>query len=330
MPESCLVIGAGIAGLTVAIALSKHGVRCTVCEIRDAPATIGGSINLMPNALRLLDILGVNVPGCAAKSIDIFSLRTGGSLGIVPFGPSVGPARRVVRKDLHGGLLDAAQKAGVSIRLGAGLKSITEDDHGKIVANFADESVEIGDFLIGSDGIHSTTRSSFVEPSRMPVHSGLVAAYGFTPVSKVASEIPFKAAALTQGQRGACITCYVGDAKDVLYFGAIMSSKDEVSREDWKARGSDRENVLKELDRRYGDSVLRFVPEIINQADKIFLYPVFELPMKGCWFRGRALLVGDAAHAVCLRFPARCSIDMLDASARGKHWSRYRGCHALC
>jgi monoamine oxidase len=59
MSKSCLIIGGGISGITAALSLSKIGIACTIYELRATPATIGGAVNLTPNALRLLEYLDV-------------------------------------------------------------------------------------------------------------------------------------------------------------------------------------------------------------------------------------------------------------------------------
>ena len=53
MPKTALIIGGGIAGCVAALTLSKLGIHCTIYELRDVPATIGGAVNLTPNALKI-------------------------------------------------------------------------------------------------------------------------------------------------------------------------------------------------------------------------------------------------------------------------------------
>jgi len=83
-----IILGGGIAGLTTALALTKYAPkgavpRIRIFEIRPVPATIGGAVNLTPNALRLLDHLGA-LPvirernyGMTIDAIEIFDIYSG-------------------------------------------------------------------------------------------------------------------------------------------------------------------------------------------------------------------------------------------------------------
>jgi len=80
-----LILGGGVAGLTTALALTKFASTSlcptiTIFEIRPEPGTVGGAINLTPNALRLLDYLGV-LPivkqrqyGITVNAVEVFSI----------------------------------------------------------------------------------------------------------------------------------------------------------------------------------------------------------------------------------------------------------------
>ena len=59
MADEVAIIGAGLAGLTLALALHQQGIKATVYEMRSAPLNIGGAVMLSPNALKVLDALGV-------------------------------------------------------------------------------------------------------------------------------------------------------------------------------------------------------------------------------------------------------------------------------
>jgi salicylate hydroxylase len=99
-----IILGAGVAGLTSALALTKFAPagstpNIRVFEVRPVPATIGGAVNLTPNALRLLDHLGAlefirganyGVPIDAVEVFDIYSGKLTESSFRGPNGEGVG------------------------------------------------------------------------------------------------------------------------------------------------------------------------------------------------------------------------------------------------
>ena len=91
-PLEIAILGGGVAGLATALALSRFAPnnavpRISIYEIRKEPGTIGGAVNLTPNALRLLDYLGVYQVirnkryGVDVDAVEIFDLDGGSKLG---------------------------------------------------------------------------------------------------------------------------------------------------------------------------------------------------------------------------------------------------------
>ncbi|MDX6764909.1 FAD-dependent oxidoreductase, partial [Streptomyces sp. F8] len=64
-----VVAGAGIGGLTAALALHRKGWRVTVCERAPGPASAGAGIVLAPNALRAFDAIGFDIGGAAGRAL---------------------------------------------------------------------------------------------------------------------------------------------------------------------------------------------------------------------------------------------------------------------
>jgi 2-polyprenyl-6-methoxyphenol hydroxylase-like FAD-dependent oxidoreductase len=125
MPNNitAIIIGGGIASPVMAITLQKIGISCAIYELRPRPATIGGAIGLSPNAVRVLDHLGlyeeISKIGLSYKKIEMFSLSLGSLLGHLPFrgkGRFGYNAIRVGRNDLQVLMLRAAVEAGVQVR----------------------------------------------------------------------------------------------------------------------------------------------------------------------------------------------------------------------
>jgi 2-polyprenyl-6-methoxyphenol hydroxylase-like FAD-dependent oxidoreductase len=296
MSKSCLIIGGGIAGITAALSLSNIGISCVVYELRAAPATIGGAINLTPNALRLLEHLDVEVYGCRVDSIEIFSLHTGGRLGELPF-RKFGPSLRILREELLQALLRAAGKKGISVVFDSKLVSI-KDESGdpKATAVFANGKEVQADFILGCDGVHSAVRTQYVDPSRLSIYTDVATAYSIIDGNGIKAH--FRQTSLNSGRFGSLLTSYVDPDRTKIYIAAVMETPEQNDKQGWRVRGNDRQKTLDEIDRRYKDSAIPCVGDLVKRVDDFTFYPVYNLGPGGNWSRGRVLLLGDAAHGV--------------------------------
>jgi 2-polyprenyl-6-methoxyphenol hydroxylase-like FAD-dependent oxidoreductase len=333
-PTNILILGGGICGVASAIAISNafstsssssssplsvptSNLNITIFELRKEPSTIGGAVNLTPNAVRGLDILGVldelktRRAGCEVSSIQLFSLHTGSSLGTIDYAGPDGTGhggyrgRRVMRSELLQALLAVAQKLeNVRVVYGKKVAGLTETSEAVTVA-FEDGTDATGDLVLGCDGIHSTTRMRFIEPDRVPTYSGVASAYGFANVSDVLDSgsgaddgMFFTDTALAMSRRGALLMTYCDDARQRIYVGALMETAQQVSKEGWRALGDDREVVKQDVVRRFEVSALPHMKELVHGADEWFFYPIYRLSPQGKWCTDRVMLLGDAAHAV--------------------------------
>ena len=102
------------------------------------------------------------------------------------------------------------------------------------------------------------------------------------------------------------LTAFCDVGKEEIYVAAVMGWPDleKVSKEvdGWKVKGDDEEGVRLEVARRFSESKVQPVREIVEGVKEWFLFPVFSLGMSGKWWRGRVICVGDAAHAVSITF----------------------------
>lgn len=296
MPASCVIVGGGIAGVSAALALTKIGLKCTIYELREKPATIGGSINLTPNALRLLEFLDVEVQGCRVDSIEIFSLHTGKLLGELPF-RKFGPGLRILREDLLKAFLRALEKKGINVVYDSRLVGIKDDEgDSKVTALFANGKEAQADFILGCDGVHSAVRTQYIEPSRNLEYTGVVVAYSVIDGTGIKTH--FRSTALNSGRFGSLLTSYFDPDRTKIYVGAVMEIKEENDKQGWRVRGNDRQKTMDEIERRYKNSALPCVDDLIEAVEDFVFYPVYKLGPDGVWSRGRVLLLGDAAHCV--------------------------------
>ncbi|KAH6663022.1 hypothetical protein B0J14DRAFT_662385 [Halenospora varia] len=296
MLQSCIIIGGGIAGITTALSLSKIGVSCTVYELRATPATIGGAVNLTPNALRLLEYLDVEVFGCRVDSIEIFSLHTGKRLGEVAF-RKYGSSLRILREELLQSLLSAATKKGISVVYDSKLVSIKDDaGEAKVAAIFANGNEVSADLILGCDGVHSAVRTEYVEPKRVPIYTDVAVAYSVIDGNGIKTH--FQSTSMNSGRFGSLLASYVDPDRTKIYISGVMSSPEENGKQGWKARGTDHQKTMAEIERRYKNSAIPCVDELVKRVKEYIFYPVYKLGPHGSWSRGRILLLGDAAHGM--------------------------------
>ncbi|KAF2095464.1 FAD/NAD(P)-binding domain-containing protein [Rhizodiscina lignyota] len=314
--EKVIIIGGGIAGIASALCLArirnenpKVNITCTVYEIRSIPSTIGGAINLTPNALRYLEHLGVlsklQSRGAPVPFIEIFSQRNGAKLGVLSFDnaeKSKHQAMRIQRGLLLDAMLETAKEAGIQVQFGKKVVEIgMRDEQGQcngVRVRFEDGEVAEGDLLLGCDGIHSYVRS-VLELDRKPVYSGIATAYGmFDDRDGLKKGLPFDTTALWSGRRGSLLASWANPEKTRMYVAAVMETQEVASREGWKVIGEDQDAVKANVMERFHNPSVPYLQRLIAGVDAYFLYPVYKLPPHGKWSAGCAILLGDAAHAM--------------------------------
>ncbi|KAF2876423.1 hypothetical protein BDV95DRAFT_225323 [Massariosphaeria phaeospora] len=317
-----IILGGGIAGLTTALALSKFTPsnapppQITIFEIRPEPATIGGAVNLTPNALRLLAHLGALQEirarhyGQECLAVEVFDVYSGTKLAESSFrgpqGKGLGDppftALRITRGEALKGVLAAIEKH-ENIKLVCGKKTIDiKEDINGVEIQFESGDKEVGDVLIGCDGIHSFARLHHVEPSRKSVYSGVCNAFGFAQRRKTEDgsyeQTHFESSCLNMGRRGMLLTSFHDETQSSIYVGALMQVPEIESRDGWKAAGKDADKTRKDMLDRYSGAALPLIPHLIEDAQDLYLWPVFTLSKGGKWATERVMLIGDSAHAM--------------------------------
>lgn len=316
-----IIMGAGITGLTTALALRKHipdlKPRITIIEVRSAPSTIGGAVNLTPKALRYLDYLGVHDIivskdlGAECKTIELFDLYSAAKYSEVDFqgpeGRGIGReegkkffARRVMRWQLQEALLEAVSKQeAAEILWGKKVTKIEESSAGEGVTFEDGDRLEY-DLLLGCDGIHSTTRTLLVEPNRQPTYTGVSVVMATSKI-RPKTQLKWETTGLTSSRRGSFMASYFEPAKEEQYIAVVMEVAEVAGREGWKVRGADQNAIKADIMERFKYDTMPELAELVEDAGDWTLYPTYKLPPKGQWAGApgeSCILLGDAAHAV--------------------------------
>jgi 2-polyprenyl-6-methoxyphenol hydroxylase-like FAD-dependent oxidoreductase len=288
-----MIVGAGIGGLTAAIALRRAGIEATVFERAGEIKEVGAGILLAANAVRALGELGllheVSQLGTPASAGLIHSWR-GETLAEVPareleksFGA---PSVAVHRADLQSFLLKKAGEEDVV--LGAECSGFEHDDAG-VTAIFADGTVERGELLIGADGLYSTVRASLLGRAK-PRYAGYSA---WRAVVEPGRELLPWGTGFESWGRGARFGCaHIGSGR--VYWFATRNAP-EGERDGPVGSPSGPKSALTRLFEGWHHPVHDLIAETEEWAiRRDDLYD--RAPLSGSWGEGCVTLLGDAAH----------------------------------
>ena len=290
-----LVIGGGIAGAATALALHKAGLDVAVYEAHpDSAEDLGAFLTLASNGMRAVAELDAS-PAVTALGFPLTSMRVlggaGTELALVPLGEAADPLLRyrcLRRGDLGSGLQSEAVRRGISVHHGARLTTVQEDTHG-ITAGFADGNTATGHLLIGADGLNSRVREA-IAPAVRPLHAGQRVFYGYTDTATP----PAGDARITMIRGSAAAFGYTVSPGGETYWFARVSGEPLPADEIASGTPAGWRELLLPLLR---DDATPAADIVTATADDVLVTNATEIPTGTPWRSGRALLVGDAAHA---------------------------------
>lgn len=294
--STILIAGGGVGGLAAALALGRKGYKVRVMEQAPQFGAIGYGIQLGPNVFPFFDRLGLT-PAIMEKSIvpgDVwmFDAMDGQPVTRVHIGPEFlkrygHPYIVIHRVDLHEVLM-AACRAVPAINLDENAQVIDYADHGERVSvALADGRTVEGDLLIGADGLRSRVREIMLGTSE-PELIGYVAHRTIIPIEQAPKGVPLGDVVLWGGP-GFHIVNYPLRDKSIFNIVAVF-------RTATFAEKGDTESYRAELQRTYRDAhpAMR---EMIAMMDLERRWPIGDRTPRRGWSKGRAVLLGDAAHA---------------------------------
>jgi 2-polyprenyl-6-methoxyphenol hydroxylase-like FAD-dependent oxidoreductase len=286
MVSDVVVAGAGIGGLTLALALRRRGVRVKVFE-RAAHLTVAGAgIALPANGVKALQALSlgqsVTSSGMVVARAAILDARgrpLGPQVDLTPLYNSMGASLVALhRARLHSILLDAVGSDVVIT--GRQVASFEQNESSVHVALMDGDRVD-ADLLIGADGLHSVVRAQLVG-KHPPEYSGYTSWRGVTPGHAV--QVPNRTSeSWGRGERFGIVPIGFGE----IYWFAVANAP---------PNGRD-VDVRRELMERF-ESWHEPIAAIIDATppDRIVRTDICDRPPIERWHQGRIALLGDAAH----------------------------------
>lgn len=317
--KHALIIGGGLAGPLVAIALHEANVSCAVYEAfpEGAAVGVGAWLTVAVNGLHAMHSLGVGqqviAQGFPSRDITLLS-GTGKPLGVVPIGgelPDGTVTHTMKRADLHACLVAEARKRGVPFHYGKALESVSEQGE-RVVARFRDGTEATGDLVIGADGIRSQVRTLIDPQARPPRYTGLGNVGGFTPAASV--QLPPGAYQMVFGTR--CFFGHTTTPAGETWWFANPPRKQPLDRE--TLASMDTEAWRAHLCALFEGDVGPMVELIRASEGTLVGMNQYDLAPVRLWHRGRLLILGDAAHAAAPSSGQGASMAAEDAVVLGQ------------
>jgi salicylate hydroxylase len=320
------IVGAGLGGISAAIALRRVGHRVIVFEQASALAEVGAGIQVAPNAARLLDRWGVmdrlaprSVPAAYSnrrrwedgRLLGSFEL---GDLAVERYGS---PYLCQHRADLHAALLEVATQRdgdGPPVELGLG-RAVVSAEPGAVGRQarlaFFDGAVHETDVVIAADGIGSRVRESLFGPSPSPL-TGQVTQRMIIPLSSV-DPLPALAALWASPD----LNIWLGPDRHAVmhpvrgragvYLGVTTATESPDHAAELARTGQ--QQLLASL--RDWDPCLQ---QMVAAADGVSSWPLYDRDVATEWQAERVCLIGDASHAM-LPFQAQGAAQALEDAA---------------
>jgi salicylate hydroxylase len=287
------VIGGGIGGLTAARALLKRGFDVAVYEAAPELKEIGAGVALGPNAMKALRSLELEQPVRAvaweSENGLLRNWRTGRIISTTPrraflmqrFGATGCTAHRADLLDV----LAAGVPAGI-VTLGA--RCLSVETHERVASARFNDGTEIeADVVVGADGIHSAVRASLFGPDA-PRFTGKICWRCVVPVDAVPGGLPTTDSTTWLGPHGAVVVYLVrrGELVNVV----AHYDNESWTEESW-IRECDRAEVIENY-RGWHESLLR----LFSASERHYKWALYDRDPLTQWTRGRATILGDAAH----------------------------------
>jgi salicylate hydroxylase len=310
------IAGGGIGGLACALALARHGFRSLVLEQAPAFGEVGVGLHVAPNALSVLDALGV---GAAAKKNALMIERllmldavTGKEVCNIPcderfekrFGNPYAVAHRA---HIHGPLLDACRAHElIELRTNSRVMDFEHSAGGVTVALQSGERIAAA-ALIGADGVYSNVRKRIVGDGE-PLPSGAIIFRATIPAADMPKDLQHAYPTFWAGPDWHMIYYPISDWSMFNLGCTVLTGQAE----------------LQEAEEFFPDVVLPYFKDRCEIPDRVLRIPksfrrfviVHREPV-GNWTTGSATLLGDAAHPMVQYLAQGAAMALEDAICLG-------------
>lgn len=292
MNKNIIIIGAGIAGLSTAIALKQKGFDVTVYERHPSAQTIGAGIVLWSNASYVLNELNlleaVKKVSSKPKNMERFSDNGEalGSLNIEIINKEIGfESYAILRKDFQQILMDALTKLDVKIHYNHKVVDImTIDEKAHVV--FENSKRMTADIIIGADGRMNSQSRQYILGENRPKYQSFINWVGvYSSKEKLFDSMDI----LDYWGVGERFGIVPIDAHSCYWTGGIFSEEIHT-----KEPLQYKEELMTHF-KKYPSVVSKVIEEsVLEDINKIYLYDHEPVDV---WHKHNVMMLGDAAHA---------------------------------
>ncbi len=295
-----IIVGGGIAGCVLALALDKIGMKSEIFEARQIPKDDVGLFHyLSSNAMNVYKVLGIddklkdlghecngvihyNEKGNQMARIDEKnSLKDYGIKSIM-----------IKREFLTRVLREEVQSKQIPIHFGKKIQDIINIGKSNVTAYFEDGKSAEGNLLVGCDGVYSKTRRIILPNSPKPFYTKMVFTGGYTQTKITDKELNIIHS--NYGKKGFLAYFVIPNSNEVWWWNGVSYPKEETREEMEKLSNEKWQQAMIEM---YSEDP-PLIQNIIRSNEINFIkYPISDMPSVDKWYKQNVCLIGDAVHA---------------------------------
>jgi salicylate hydroxylase len=298
-----IIAGAGIAGLTAALAFARHGFPVQVFEQAPNIETVGAGIQLSPNATRILEQLGIletlRIRAVQPQAVLLKDAATLRVLAQVPLGKAAEMRWRAPYLVTHRADLQAALTARVlespriGLATGARVENVVIKPEGLSVRIENTGGQIAGALLVGADGVWSTMRRC----CRSHAENRFTGEIAWRATVPMGSDAGAAFAAIGTGN---CVTAFLHGGFHLVAYpisagtavNLVAFTRGEQVAEGWSGKSDT--GILERALRGAAPAIV----QLVRIAGPWTIWPLHTVDAKAAWTNGRIALIGDAAHAM--------------------------------
>jgi 2-polyprenyl-6-methoxyphenol hydroxylase-like FAD-dependent oxidoreductase len=302
-----LIVGGSVAGMSCAIQLRKAGIAVDLIDIDPNWRTYGAGITITGPTLRALKTLGVleqvTELGAVWNGAKVFdqSGRLLEDLSIPPVAPDLPGTGGIMRPALHKILSSRTRALGANVRLGLTVAALKQHSD-RVEVQFSDSSRDDYALVVGADGIFSAIRALVFPEAAKPQFTGQV-------IYRIVAERP-PGFDRTHFFMGPGVKVGFNPVSTTHMYMFLLHADPTNPRRDPK----DMPRLLHEKLAGFGGMVPQVRETVLGANAHTINYRALDaLLLPRPWYRGRVLLIGDAAHATTPHLAAGAGIAIEDS-----------------